>query len=112
MNSRHGDIPDTLCCNYLSRLVDKLFKILPLKESNSDTIDTYLDDLIFEIGGNHSLMCDTNYNPKIMDIMCILESVRQEDMTHSEYRRAIFKCISISNQLNEYLKEEVDRRES
>ena len=111
MNSRHGDVPDTLCCNYLSRLVDKLFKILPLKESNSDTVDTYLDDLIFEISGNHSLMRDTNYNPKILDSMSTMESVRREDMTHSEYRRAIFKCISISNQLNDYLKEEVNRRE-
>ena len=110
MNSRHGDIPNLLCFNYLSRLVDKLFKVIPLKESNSDTVDTYLDDLIFEINGNYSLMKDTNYNPKILDIICILESVRTSEMTHSEYRRAIFKCISISNQLSEYLKEEVESR--
>lgn len=109
MNSKYGEIPNLVCFNYLSRLVDKLFKIIPLKETHSNTVTVYIEDLIYEITGNNSLFTDSNYNPKILDIICILESVKNTNMTHSEYRRAIFKCITIANQLNDYIKSEVSK---
>lgn len=107
MNSKYGEIPDTMCYNFLSRLVDKLFKIIPLKENHSATVTTYIEDLIYELSGNNELFEVSNYNPKILDIICTLESVKDENMSHAEYRRSIFKCITITRQLKEHISDEV-----
>ena len=64
MNSKYGDINNTACYNYMARLVDKLFKIIPLKEAHSPTVDTYIEDLIFEISGNKEIFanyCDQDW---------------------------------------------------
>lgn len=108
MNSKYGEIDNTACYNYLSRLVDKLFKIIPLKEVGSPTVDTYIEDLIFELSGNNEVFVETEYNPKLVDIISILEAVKNEDMNHKEYRRSIFKCITITEQLQEYMSEVIN----
>lgn len=99
MNGKYGDIPNSVCYNFFTRLVDKLFKIIPLKESNSDTVNSYIKDLIYELLGYNSIFEMTDCNPKVLNIVCILESVKNEDMKHYEYRRNIFKCITIAKQL-------------
>lgn len=109
MNSKYGEIPDVMCYNFLSRLIDKLFKIMPLKECHSETVENYITDLIFELSGNAEIFNISNYNPKVLDIICILESIKNEDMSHAEYRRNIFKCISITKQLKEHISDEVKR---
>lgn len=103
MNSKYGDINNTACYNYMARLVDKLFKIIPLKEAHSPTVDTYIEDLIFEISGNKEIFAETEYNPKLVDIICTLEAIKNEEMSHKEYRRSVFKCITITEQLREYM---------
>ena len=108
MKSKYGEINNTACYNYLSRLVDKLFKIIPLKEVHSPTIETYIEDLIFELSGNNDVFAETEYNPKLIDIISILEAIKNEDMSHKEYRRSVFKCISITEQLQEYMSEVID----
>jgi len=108
VNSKYGEINNTVCFNYLTRLVDKLFKIIPLKEIHSPTIDTYIEDLIFELCGNNEVFAETEYNPKLIDIISILESIKNEDMSHKEYRRSVFKCISITEQLKEYVSEVIN----
>lgn len=111
MQGRYGEIPDILTYNYLSRLIDKLFKIIPLKETRSQTINTYIEDLLFELSGNTSVFKDSNYNSKILDIITIVESVRTNDMLHEEYRRLIFKCINTVQQLQEIVINEVNKDE-
>lgn len=108
MKSKYGEINNTACYNYLSRLVDKLFKIIPLKEVHSPTIETYIEDLIFELNGNNNVFVETGYNPKLIDIISILEAIKNEDMSHKEYRRSVFKCISITEQLQEYMSGVID----
>ena len=80
MNTNYGEVNNTACYNYLSRLIDKLFKIIPLKEVHSPTIDTYIEDLIFELRGNEEVFEETEYNPKLIDIISILEAVKNERM--------------------------------
>ena len=101
MNSKYGEVQNEVCYNFFTRLVDKLFKIIPLKESKSNTVDSYIQDLIYELLGNNAIFEMTECNPKILDIICVLESVKNENMKHSEYRRNIFKCITIAEQLKD-----------
>lgn len=111
MQGRYSEIPDLLTYNYLSRLIDKLFKIIPLKETHSKTINTYIEDLLFELSGNTSVFIDSNYNPKILDVISIVEAIRIQEMSHEEYRRLVFKCINIVQQLQEIIKDEVSDNE-
>ena len=110
MQTKYGDISDVLTYNYLSRLIDKLFKIIPLKETHSNTVGTYIEDLLFELTGNNSVVEDSAYNPKILDIISIIESIKIQEMTHDEYRRLVFKCINTVEQLQEIVKDEVHKR--
>lgn len=108
MNSKYGDISNDACYNYTVRLIDKLFKIIPLKEVHSPTVDSYIEDLIYELCGNNAIFEETEYNPKLVDIISILEAIKNEDMTHKEYRRSVFKCITITEQLKEYMSGVID----
>ncbi len=101
MNSQYGWIPDKTCENYYKKLVDKLFKIIPLKEENADTVEVYIQDLIYELVGNDDVFFLSNDDSRVIDIVSILQSIKNEDMSHAEYRRAIFKCITLTNQLCE-----------
>jgi hypothetical protein len=99
MNCIYGDIPDKACTNYFTRLVDKLFKVIPLKEDNASTVDGYIQDLIYELMGGDTLFEMSDYDSRLIDIILLLQAIKDEDMSHSEYRRAIFKCITLTNQI-------------
>ena len=42
MKTKYGDIPNEMIVNYKQRLIDKVFKILPMKEEGWDTWNLYM----------------------------------------------------------------------
>ena len=87
--------------HYLSCLINQIIKILPLKEQNSEFIDTHISDIIKELKGFDMLIKDTGYDAVIMRILAILSYYEQNIYVSSveDVRRNIFKMITLCEKL-------------
>lgn len=83
---------------YLKKLVGRLYKIVPLKEEDSEFVDKYIKGLVDELTGNARIMITCNYDSRIMIIASTLQSIIF-CTAHSEYKSAVFKCIRYTEQL-------------
>lgn len=99
MKTKYSDIPTDLYCNYINKLIDKFYKIIPLKESNCVTTNVYIDGLIIEISGFQEFIEHLNYDARILTILNILNYIQNNELSHYEYRRQIFKCINFIKQI-------------
>lgn len=90
-------------CKFLSELVNKIFKILPLYEeaekvNNFDNYYIYIDKLIIMLKGCEDLLLDTNF----FELISILEGMRQiSDLTQRKTKSLVFHCIDIVNKIKE-----------
>lgn len=107
MNTKYGHIDDKLIKNYVERLKNKIFKALPLKEENCQTLDSYLEALIRELIGNELLIKQSNYNGQIISVISILESlIYQEDLAN--YKSDIFSAMKILENIRNTILESRD----
>lgn len=99
MRTKYGHLPDKLYVNYQKDLTNKIFKILPLKESDCETVDKYIESIIYELYGMQNI-CHSN--GKLITLISLLEMIKQEDK-HSVYKQKIFQC---TNEIIPFLFEE------
>lgn len=83
---------------YLNTAVDSIFKILPLFEEESSTIDVYIDSLLFQLRKLDEVL-DMKYSHEYLSLMLTLKSIKSEILNnskeHSVIKREVFKSISI-----------------
>lgn len=81
--------------DFRNELHKKIHWLLIYKEKGYIHLDEYFSSLMFKIGGLNSLL---GYPPSIMDLLCLLESARQEnlkpDCDFKLYRKAILDAHS------------------
>lgn len=99
MKSKYGDLPDEILEVYLQKLVGRIFKILPMREEECETLQVYLNSLMIELIGNRDLICELKYEPDFLTLLGTLEYfVNNRDEVHV-YKREIFKMIEIIKDL-------------
>lgn len=92
--------------NYFDSLVNGFFKILPIKESEEDTLTEYMQSLQLELIGCNSLFADTNYDSALLSLIAILQYLIDNDCEMKVIRREVFKSIGICKMLKKkYFKE-------
>lgn len=89
---------------YFEKLIGKIFKILPMKESKVDTIQTYCMLLICELLGGKAVSMN---EPIIVELIFNLESI-MKSTDKSIYKPLIMKCINLCECLIYKLKGEGD----
>jgi hypothetical protein len=86
--------------NYLNFLINRFYKILPIQETQTDTLQSYLESLFIELKGNHILIdkikCDGNF---LILLGTLQYFIQNNDIEHSTYRREVFKCTNIIKKL-------------
>lgn len=85
---------------YFERMVGRIYKILPLKESEEDTVGQYIDSLLVEMTGLDILeqLNTQAYYTSIVSIVAYLnENVDACDI--AKIRREIFKAINLCKKL-------------
>lgn len=101
-------LPNTLICNYFHSLVNCFFKILPLRESEEDTLEVYIDSLKLEMTGCGELMQDICYDPQYMTLLSILQYFSDHpDCETAVVRREVFRAIRICNKIAQKYSTEV-----
>lgn len=85
----------------LEHLISKIFKILPLKESNNSNLYDYLDSVIIQLEGARKTCIEftTNdkFNRKYFEIINTVNYLRDNEFTTQQCKREVFKCISLIN---------------
>lgn len=96
----HGGIDTVYIKNYLSSLVNRFFKILPIREENEQTLVPYMESLLNELIGCEKLMDELHGDPVFMSLLGTLQYlIDHPDSSQKVFRREVFKSISICNRL-------------
>lgn len=90
MTTKYGMLPDETFNNFQKRLTARIFKILPLKEENCITLDSYIDSIVYELYGL-DIVCINNAN--ILSLISLLEMLKIEDK-HYLYKQKILHCTN------------------
>lgn len=103
---KYGLIPKESFCRYFNFLINKTYKILPLKEENSSTLQSYLESLLRELIGNMELIRILINEPQFITVLNTLQYLISEDYSAKTCKKEVFKCIKILGKINEkYFKE-------
>lgn len=90
--------------NYLRFLIDRFFKILPIKESEEEygkeALSSYLQSLQLELLGCKELIVVLHDDPEIMSLHGVLQYlIDNPDCSVRTVKREVFRAISICNKL-------------
>ena len=95
-----AEINGAVIHNYFRALVNLFFKILPMQESGSASLGTYMRSLQCELCGCRDLINAIDNDPRDMSLISILEYLIQNPTCdHLVVRREVFQAISICNKL-------------
>ena len=92
---QYGLIPKENFCHYFDFLINRTFKILPLKEEGSDTLITYLEGFQRELIGSKDLFFKLIQEPKFISLLSSIQYLIDEDYSPAICRKEVFRCIHI-----------------
>lgn len=89
-----------LLSNYLRSLVDRFFKILPMREDEEETLVVYIRSLQSELLGFKELIESLQHDALYVTLLSILQyMIDNPECPVDDVRREIFRAISICNKL-------------
>ena len=80
------------------RLTNQMWKLIPMYENNEDW-DKQLKTVIIEIAGLKEIFIST---PQVLQIFSKLEGLQVVDVDFSLYRKTVFECINLLQELKKY----------
>ena len=97
MELKYGKISDELIDLYLDNLVGRVYKILPMKEEENYTLNTYISSLLHELTGFYFASEKGLQDEYMLRVLLTLENLIDEQHTTSQdvYKREVFKCINL-----------------
>lgn len=96
-------IPDELFGNYLENLlIGRFYKLLCMREEESQTLSEYLESFMIELRGSEGLIVSLKYDPNLHVLLSILQYfIENPNLEVAVYKREVFKCIDIVKKLQE-----------
>lgn len=95
MKTKYGLISNITVEICLDSYIDKIFKILPMREEKCPTLTIYIQGLIREFLGNSSLMEGLLYEKDFLSLVGTLENLIDDNLPFDEFRSDVFKSITI-----------------
>ena len=77
------------------RLTNQLWKLIPMREHEENWLKQ-LDTVILEIAGMNEIFM----NPQFLSLLCKLEGLKTQETNFELYRKTVFECISLLQELN------------
>lgn len=97
---KYGLIPKESFCNYFTFLINKTYKILPLKEEGSATLHSYLESYLRELIGNSSLVSVLVNEPRFISVLNTMQFLAAEEYDVKTCKKEVFKCIRLLEEIN------------
>jgi hypothetical protein len=109
MEIKYGQIPNEMFCNYLGFLINKVYKILPMKEQNNITLHEYLESLQRELIGNIDLIIKLKEDNDFLSLMSKIQYLTSNEYDNIICKKEVFSCISIIEKIiKKYRGDEID----
>ena len=99
IQTKYGNLPKETVDIYQSRLIDKTFKILGMKDDGCVTLSSYVNGLLFELVGTKSLIIKMNDNSEFVSLLAILENLSNDEHDKAIVKQQVFKAIKIIKKL-------------
>ena len=89
-----------LIADYLRNLVNQLFKILPMREAEEETLPIYVEGLYVELLGFSSMIAGQDNDHYAVSLAGICKYfITHPDCSVQLTKRQVFKAISLCNKL-------------
>ena len=93
-------VSSELMSNYIQSLVNRFFKILPIREQEDDSLSTYIRSFQMELLGCQNLICAFQNDAMFLTLLSILQYLSDNpECSVKLVRREVFHAISICNKL-------------
>ena len=90
----------TMLSGYMRSLVNRFFKILPIRESGEDSLETYMRSLLSELLGFKELIVVVHEDSEFVSLLNILQYlIDNPECSLIVVKREVFRAISICNKL-------------
>lgn len=101
--TRRTNISKRMVYNYLDALVDRFYKILPIKESEEksgeDTLKRYIESLRREMLGVRELISYIRDDDRFLALLAILQYFIDNDVDVATVRSDVFRAIGLLKKL-------------
>lgn len=88
-------LPEEMVANSLGDLINKIYKILPLKETEEGSIAVYIPSLMREVLGMNEVINALHDDGRFISIISILENLANNDVDVAATKSDVFKAINI-----------------
>lgn len=96
MTTKYGfDINDEVLNKQLIRLINQMWKLIPMKEHNENW-EKQLDSVIIEIAGLNEIF---SFKPLFLQLLSKLEGLKVVDINFNIYRKTVFDAINLLQEL-------------
>ena len=99
MTSHNIELSDELVARQIKDLVNRFYKILPIKESGEATLKQYQLSLLREMLGCQSLIVAFGYDDRYLSLLSILQYMIDYDPDVNAVRSDVFRAINILKSL-------------
>ena len=88
--------PEETIRKNITRLTNQMWKLIPMRE-NEENWEKQLETVIVEVVGLNEIfvMC-----PTFLQLLSKLEGLRVKEMNFELYRKTVFECINLIQELN------------
>lgn len=98
--SNERRLPYRALKSYLRNLINKVYKILPMREEQCETLTSYLLSLENELIGCYKLWDILNDNSQFVAVIHIVKYLSSEEYDISTCKREVFKAIHLIERIN------------
>ena len=97
---KYGQLSPVAFERYFTFLVGKMYKILPMKEENCETLEQYIESLQVELIGNRDLVDVLVEEPMFISLLNIIQYFISNEYDVKLCKREVFRAISLIEQIN------------
>jgi hypothetical protein len=102
METKYGQLPDEMLIVYVNGMTSKIFKMLPMKQGNFNTLPKYIESTLREFVGQKELIYELRNNEDFLTVIGVIESlIIQDDV--AKFRSDIFKALNLIKRLKDSL---------
>ena len=95
MTKYNTELPGEMLAGALKDLINKIYKILPLKETEEASIAVYIPALIREVMGMNELIEALHEDGRFISLVSILENLSSDEVDVATTKSDVFKAINI-----------------
>lgn len=85
---------------FLVNMIGSVFKVLPLYESNSETLSEYVESLYIQLVGGQETYKELKTNQEYVSIINVIQFFKTNEYNKKTCKREILKCVNLLEKIS------------